>query len=101
MTGLGKKNISVYVLRLQGEKYYVGQSKHPDERIKEHFRGKGSKWTQMHSPIEVVRVIQTNTSNSRAALEVEKELTVKLMQIFGRENVRGAGHSACHLANIP
>lgn len=101
MSPAHQKTISVYVLRLQDEKYYVGQSKHPDERIKEHFEGKGSKWTQEHSPVELVKVIQTVTTNWRAALEIEKTLTLELMKVYGWKNVRGGGYSVCNLAKIP
>jgi len=95
------KTISVYVLRLQGDKYYVGQSKHPKQRIKEHFDGKGSSWTRLHKPIEVVHVIETKFTHWRAALEVETALTLELMRSHGWQNVRGGLFSSSQLACAP
>jgi predicted GIY-YIG superfamily endonuclease len=97
----GKKRISVYVLKLSGEKYYVGQSKHPAQRIKEHFAGEGSSWTRLHRPVEVARIIELPTNSWRAALEVETHLTLELMKIYGWSNVRGGPYSASDFACKP
>lgn len=96
-----KKIISVYVLELSGEKYYVGQSTKPDQRIKEHFSGKGSSWTQSHKPIQVLKVIETNARSWRKALEIETLLTLELMKIYGWRNVRGGPYSARELICEP
>ena len=96
-----KKTISVYVLKLHGDKYYVGQSRHPERRIKDHFEGKGSAWTQLNTTVEVVRVIPTTATSWRAALEIETSLTLELMRVFGWQNVRGGGYSSCHIASPP
>lgn len=95
------KKISVYVLELSGERYYVGQSKNPSQRIKEHFAGKGSSWTRRHKPVGVLKIIETNTSSWRTALEAETLLTIELMKIYGWQNVRGGPYSASILANEP
>lgn len=98
---LGSKKISIYVLELSDEKYYVGQSKNPAQRIKEHFVGDGSSWTQLHKPVEVVRIIETNVSSWRAALEIETLLTLELMKVYGWQNVRGGPYSASDLVCEP
>ena len=42
------KNIKkVYVLKLEDDRYYVGESISPDTRIQNHFKGKGSAWTRL------------------------------------------------------
>lgn len=96
-----RKAIFVYILKLKGERFYVGQSKHPDQRIKEHFAGKGSSWTKLHKPLEVVKIIRTNARGWRQALDMETHLTLELMKIFGWRNVRGGPYSAAELACEP
>lgn len=98
---LKSKKISVYILELSGENYYVGQSKKPAQRIKEHFAGDGSSWTRLHKPIEVIKIIETNVSSWRAALEIETLLTLELMKIYGWQNVRGGPYSASDLVCEP
>ena len=44
----------VYVLKLENDRYYVGESISPDTRIQNHFKGKGSAWTRLYKPIEVL-----------------------------------------------
>jgi predicted GIY-YIG superfamily endonuclease len=93
-----RKKIVLYVLRLSGDKYYVGQSKNPDERIRKHFKGEGSTWTRIHTPLEVVKTITLKTSSSATASKIESALTLELMRIFGADNVRGGGYTARDLA---
>lgn len=95
------KSIFIYVLELNGDRYYVGQSKKPTQRIKEHFAGKGSSWTRLYKPVEVIKIIETNTGSWRRALEIETQLTLKLMKIYGWRNVRGGPYSASDLACEP
>lgn len=93
--------ISLYVLRLAEEKYYVGQARNPAQRIEDHFRGNGSSWTQLHKPVEVVKILETNASTWRAAVEIETFLTLELMKIYGWQNVRGGSYTASTLACAP
>lgn len=98
---LKSKRISLYVLELSGEKYYVGQSRNPIQRINEHFAGDGSSWTRLHKPVGIVKIINTNFSSWRAALEMEALLTLELMKIYGWKNVRGGPYSASDLVCEP
>ncbi|MFT6909985.1 MAG: putative GIY-YIG superfamily endonuclease [Oleiphilaceae bacterium] len=93
--------ITIYTLELESGKYYVGQSKTPKKRINQHFSGNGSAWTKKFKPIKIIKEIELNTNNWRAALEVEKQLTLKLMVIFGWQNIRGAGWSQLELKSKP
>ncbi|WP_447749018.1 GIY-YIG nuclease family protein [Pseudomonas nicosulfuronedens] len=95
------KPIFVYVLELSGDRYYVGLSKNPDQRIKEHFAGQGSSWTKRHRPIEVIKIIETNARTWRRALEIETHLTLELMRVFGWRNVRGGPFTARDLVSEP
>jgi len=36
---------SIYILKLQDDKYYVGKTNHLNFRLENHFTGTGSIWT--------------------------------------------------------
>lgn len=81
------KNIKkkVYVLKLDNDRYYVGESISPDARIQNHFKGKGSAWTRLHKPIQTLEPI---TPPQKDFWELSE--TIKLMSIYGVDNVRGS-----------
>ena len=81
------KNIKkkVYVLKLENDRYYVGKSISPDSRIQNHFKGKGSAWTRIHKPIQTLEPI---TYPQKDFWELSE--TIKLMSIYGVDNVRGS-----------
>ena len=99
MAKRSRKNIFLYVLRLQGDKYYVGQSRNLADRMKKHFGGKGSAWTRLHPPLEVVKTIELDTTSWITAAEIETYLTLDLMKIYGADNVRGGAHTAISLSS--
>jgi predicted GIY-YIG superfamily endonuclease len=74
---------NVYVLRLRHGKYYVGKTSDPASRIRSHFQGYGSAWTQMHPPIGLIEV-RENVSNFEEDL-----VTQEYMHRYGWQNVRG------------
>jgi len=79
----------LYVLELAGGKFYVGQAKDPDRRIRKHFNGSGSQWTRMHRPVrEVSRELLAGV-DYRAGEIAENTLVVQLMRLHGYQNVRG------------
>ena len=48
---------TVYVLKLQNKKYYVGSTTHKRRRMREHNSDRGgSKWTKMNKPIRMLQV---------------------------------------------
>ena len=76
--------VTIYILECKGGKYYVGKIKtNVWKRIKAHFDGKGSKWTQKYWPIDVVD-IRRNLSDYHETL-----VTLEMMSEYGIENVRG------------
>tara|TARA_B100001248_G_scaffold210792_1_gene165003 strand:- start:917 stop:1393 length:477 start_codon:yes stop_codon:yes gene_type:complete len=75
----------VYVLKLENDRYYVGESISPDTRIQNHFKGKGSAWTRLYKPIEVLTPM---TPPQKDFWELSE--TIKLMSIYGVDNVRGS-----------
>ena len=47
---------NIYILRLEGGKYYVGKSDNPTKRYQEHLNGSGSAWTKKYPPISVLEI---------------------------------------------
>lgn len=74
----------IYVLKLRDDCWYVGSSKHPEKRYKQHVEGKGAQWTRLHPPLSLQ--IVSGSSNHKF-----EELTQTLccMQKYGIEKVRG------------
>ncbi len=82
--------IHVYVLKLEYEKYYVGQTKNIEERLKFHKKGKlGSDWTKLYSPIKIYKSKETPFTSIQEALKLENRTTIWCMKKFGWKNVRG------------
>jgi predicted GIY-YIG superfamily endonuclease len=84
-------NWHVYVLKLQDEKYYVGIATDPKKRFLEHLsQGKGSSsWCKKHKAIEIIETIETEYQNMKDATLIEDIYSLKYIEKFGPENVRG------------
>lgn len=83
--------ILLYVLRLEGNCWYIGMSRNVERRLNAHMKGK-SMWTSEHKPIDIVEVRETGlTSDSEAAL-LEDELTIEYARRYGVDVVRGGGY---------
>ena len=82
---------NIYVLRLMHGKYYVGKTNDPASRIRSHFQGYGSAWTQLHHPIGIVE-IRENVSNL-----AENDITLEYMNRYGVSNVRGGSYCNINL----
>jgi hypothetical protein len=75
----------VYVIRLDNNKFYVGESINPNKRIKDHFNGRGSAWTKINKPL---RSIDPLTPSQGHLWELTE--TLRQMNIHGMDNVRGS-----------
>eukprot|EP01033_Poteriospumella_lacustris_P017242 gene17242-12331_t len=80
----------LYVLLLVDGKFYVGRSKQFRKRLKSHFYRK-SAWTRKYPPIEVVDLIQPVEDFD------EDKITLRYMNQFGIDNVRGGSFSSIDL----
>lgn len=89
----------VYVLSLEGGKYYVGMSADIGHRIEVHENCRGSSWTKKHSIEGVERIIRCDDSKYRKL--IEKELTIELMEEHGWQNVRGGPWCHVNLSKPP
>jgi predicted GIY-YIG superfamily endonuclease len=89
------KQMKIYVLELQQGKFYVGITNKPvRERFEEHQSGNGSAWTRKYRPLGVVQEIFTTDRYH------ENNVTLKCMEKYGIENVRGGSYSKLILSAI-
>jgi len=72
-----------YVLELTDNKYYIGKTLNPEFRLEQHFTNNGSKWTQKYKPIKTLELIPNCDKFD------EDKYTLKYMEKFGINNVRG------------
>lgn len=74
---------TVYTLKLEGGKYYVGRTKNLSRRIEEHANNAGSQWTKKYQMERVLEVFENCDEYD------ENKYTFKYMNKFGIDNVRG------------
>lgn len=87
--------VFIYILKLEKGKYYIGKTNNPDIRINEHFtKNCASQWTKKYKPIKVEKIIP-NCDNYD-----EDSYTLRYMNIYGIENVRGGQFVRLKLTNI-
>ena len=84
-------NWYVYILKLEDEKYYIGIAIDPNKRFLEHQQqGKDcASWCEKHKPIEIIEIIETNYKAIKDATLNEGIHTLRYIETFGAENVRG------------
>ena len=81
-----KKNVKeVYVLQLEQQKYYVGESFNVNKRIQSHINNGGSGWTRKY---KVICSEKTITNPQDTLWELSE--TLEQMNIHGIDNVRGS-----------
>ena len=83
----------VYTLKLENDCYYVGYSENLNRRLYQHFNGEGSKWCKLHKPIELHSVMIGGKNE-------ESVETLRLMEVHGKDNVRGGSYTRTELKNI-
>jgi predicted GIY-YIG superfamily endonuclease len=90
----------LYVLELASGKFYVGQAKDPDRRIRKHFNGSGSEWTRQHPPVKELMRKCLEDVDYRAGELAENEVVLQLMCQHGYENVRGGFFSSTSVEHV-
>jgi predicted GIY-YIG superfamily endonuclease len=75
--------VTLYILKLEGDKYYIGTTTQYDTRIADHIAGKGSEWTKIHKVENVIHIEEIDNKFS------EDAVTLDYMSKYGVENVRG------------
>lgn len=76
------KDNYVYVLRLEDQCWYIGQTFKLATRLRDHFGAGASIWTRAHRPIEVAELHWGNKC-------LENTKTLDYMAKYGIEKVRG------------
>ena len=85
--------MKVYVLELEGGKYYVGKTTNVERRFQQHLSGSSSStWTRMFRPIKIINVIHECDGLD------EDRITVKYMIKHGIHNVRGGPYISSKLS---
>jgi len=85
--------INVYILQLVENKYYVGRTNEPIDRIPLHFEGKGCAWTKKYLPIKIEKVMPDCDEFD------ELKWTLIYMNLKGIENVRGSNFCQINLTD--
>ncbi|MDD9878862.1 MAG: GIY-YIG nuclease family protein [Magnetovibrio sp.] len=83
--------VYIYVLQLVNNKYYIGKTNNPRFRLKNHFTSNGSAWTKKYKPLKVLEV------KSGCDTYDEDKYTLKYMEKYGIDNVRGGSFCRINL----
>jgi predicted GIY-YIG superfamily endonuclease len=86
--------MTIYVLRLEGGRYYIGKSDNVMNRYQQHLNGSGSAWTRKFKPISLEKTIE-NVS----AFEEDK-VTKEYMSKYGIDKVRGGSYVEVELGEF-
>lgn len=85
----------IYVLRLEGGRWYVGSTKSIERRMRSHFSRGGAIATRECCPISLDTVYKLTDYQIRTDCAHERAEVIIAMQIalqYGQQNVRGAKH---------
>ena len=85
---------NIYVLRLEGGRYYVGKSEDVMARYSQHLKGGGSAWTRKHKPVALEKTIK-NVSPFQ-----EDSITKEYMSKYGIDKVRGGSYVEVELSDF-
>lgn len=85
---------NIYILRLQGGRFYVGKSDDVTSRYQKHMNGCGSAWTRKYKPLSIEKTIEN------ASPFDEDKITKEYMAKYGIENVRGGSYVEIELSEF-
>jgi predicted GIY-YIG superfamily endonuclease len=87
-------NTTIYVLRLEGGRYYVGKSDNVMNRYEQHIKGSGSAWTRKYKPVSLEKTIKNVSSFE------EDKVTKEYMSKYGIDKVRGGSYVEVELSEF-
>jgi len=87
-------NTNIYVLLLEGERYYIGKSNDVMDRYQQHLNGYGSAWTKKYKPVSLVKTIENVSSFE------EDKVTKEYMSKYGIDKVRGGSYVEVDLSKF-
>jgi predicted GIY-YIG superfamily endonuclease len=85
---------NIYVLRLEGGRYYIGKSDNIIHRYQQHLNGNGSAWTKKYKPVSLEKTIK-NVSPFE-----EDKVTKEYMSKYGIDKVRGGSYVEVELSEF-
>jgi len=85
---------NIYVLRLEGGRYYVGKTDDIVKRYQQHLNGNGSAWTKKYKPISLEKTIENVSSFE------EDKITKEYMSKYGIDKVRGGSYVEVELSEF-
>ena len=80
------KKTSIYEVKCENQKRYIGKTTNMDKRMKQHFTGNGSQVTKKFAPVSATKIA---TCNGYFSDKVEQQFTEKKIKKHGYKNVRG------------
>lgn len=88
----------VYTLQLEHRCWYVGSTKKPPVRLRQHRNGIGSEWTRLHAPTGGFSDLQCHKDEQEARLQEDVQVK-RVMLKHGIDFVRGGSYSSVHLSS--
>jgi len=85
---------NIYILRLEGGRYYIGKSDNIAKRFQQHVSGHGSAWTKKYKPVALEKKIE-NVSPFE-----EDKYTKEYMSKYGMDKVRGGSYCEVDLSEF-
>jgi len=85
---------NIYILRLEGGRYYIGKSDNVLNRYQQHLNGYGSAWTKKYKPVSLERTIENVSSFE------EDKITKEYMSKYGIDKVRGGSYVEVELSDF-
>ena len=83
---------NIYILRLEGGRYYIGKTDNLERRKQQHINGTASAWTKKYKPIGVEKIIPNVSSFD------EDKYTKEYMNTYGIDKVRGGSYVQMELS---
>jgi hypothetical protein len=74
----------IYILKLEDDCWYIGITMDLNKRLAQHWSGEGAKWTRLHKPLEVEKIIYPAVEKT-----LENDTTKIYMEKYGVEKVKG------------
>lgn len=81
----------IYVLKLDGGKWYIGRTQDINSRFAAHMSGSGSAWTREYKPISIHHQFEGDNFD-------EDKTTKQYMSEYGIDNVRGGSYVTINLS---
>jgi predicted GIY-YIG superfamily endonuclease/ribosomal protein S14 len=83
---------NIYILRLEGGRYYIGKTDNLERRKQQHINGTASAWTKKYKPVGVEKIIPNVSSFD------EDKYTKEYMSKYGIDKVRGGSYVQMELS---